>query len=221
MRAIVAPAWNAQAMHRHADARLIVFLGGEMEEESFEGRGRFRRGDFVFRPAWYAHADRAGALGAAYVRLPVTGGAVRRWLALQGWRAARGWIDLDRMPHGDDALSEASAAPYRPPAEHSHLQRAAGMLAGETQPKIAEVAQQLGLQAYELSRRFKPVYGISPAAYRRQARLQRALRLLFEGGESLSRIASDAGYHDQSHFTTELRRETGRTPGALAAELAG
>jgi AraC-like DNA-binding protein len=79
------------------------------------------------------------------------------------------------------------------------------------------VALLFGFEPYAFSRKFKAVFGISPTTYRRQARLQRALSLLFSGASSLARIAADLGYHDQSHFTADIKRETGRTPAQLAA----
>jgi AraC-like DNA-binding protein len=68
---------------------------------------------------------------------------------------------------------------------------------------------------YELTRRFSAEFGMTPSAYRRHARLQRAIQMLSEGAAHLAQIANAAGYHDQSHLTLELRREVGLTPGAL------
>ena len=41
------------------------------------------------------------------------------------------------------------------------------------------------------------------------------------GVDPAGRIALDAGYSDQSHLTTDVRRLTGLTPGALLRERAG
>lgn len=218
MHEVAAP--DRQHLHRHDNARLIVFTGGELAEDSFAGAARFGRGDFVFRPPWYAHADRVSMPGARYVRLPLSDAAVRSWLAQKGWRAARGRVDLEQPLHGDEALADASDAPYAHAADASPLHMASRMLASADAPRVADLAARLDFEPYAFCRRFKASFGLSPAVYRRQARLERALRMLFEGAESLAGIASEAGYHDQSHFTAELKRETGRTPRQLAAEHA-
>jgi AraC-like DNA-binding protein len=217
MRAAAAAAWDVQPLHRHDNARLIVFTAGELVEQCFSRAGRFRPGDCLFRPSWFAHADLTREMGAAYVRLPLSARAVSRWISQHGWRAVRGRVDLTRLPSGDEALSTASEEPYPSTLGSSLLSRAAEMLSQQEPPRVADVAARLAIRPYTLSRHFSAMFGVSPVAYRRQARLQRALGLLFLGADSLAGIASDMGYHDQSHLTADIKRETGRTPAQLAA----
>jgi AraC-like DNA-binding protein len=192
-------------MHRHGDARLVLFLDGEMEESDFEGARRFRRGEFVLRPAHFAHADAAGSEGAAYVRLSAPAAALSRWFARHGWRAGRGRIELGRAVASEELLERASPDAYAPAPPRT--------------PRVRELADELGLEPHELTRRFKAIYGAAPCVYRRQARLQRAIKLLVEDAGQLAQIAAAAGFHDQGHLTTELRRETGLTPKALRSAL--
>lgn len=206
-----------QPLHRHADHRLVVFLGGDMEENSFGGGGRFQRGDFVFRPAWFAHADRACDAATTYTRLTVPRSAALDWISRHGWRAARGRIDLTtRFPTGCEVLQSVSAQAYAESVGALPLQRAAHILATDPHSSVAAVAARFGLEACRFSRDFKRAHGLTPVAYRRQARLQRALRMVFERSHSLAVIAADCGFHDQSQLTHEVRRETGTTPGELA-----
>jgi AraC-like DNA-binding protein len=217
MSVVRAPPRHRQTPHRHEEARLVVFISGEMAEESFGGIGRFTRGEFVFRPAWFGHADCAGIYGAAYTHLPVSRAAARKWVACNGWRAGRGRVELGRLPEGDDVISVALAAPYVECSDRSPVRRAARLLAADAHKPVGQVAIELGMAPYALSRRFQAAFGVSPAAYRRQARLQTAMKMMIEDGQSLAWIACEAGFHDQSHFTTELRRETGLTPRAFIA----
>lgn len=210
----VAPG-SLQALHRHDESRLVLFVSGEMQEETFGGNAQFAAGEFVFRPAYFAHADVTGDCGAAFVRLPVSTRAARRWVARNGWRAARGRATLDRDLHGDDLLESACASAYSPAASSTLMQQAARLLMDDGAPCVRDVAQRLGLAPYQLTRLFAAEYGLTPIAYRQQARLQRAIGLLSEDAASLAEIALVAGYHDQSHLTLDLRRQIGLTPGAL------
>jgi AraC family transcriptional regulator len=49
--------------------------------------------------------------------------------------------------------------------------------------------------------------------------VQSALSLLTSSEFSLSRLAAETGFADQSHLTREVRAATGITPGALRTML--
>lgn len=204
-----------QILHRHDEGRIVLFLGGVMHEEAFEGHAKFVRGDFVFRPAHFAHADTARSGGARFVRLPVSPRAARRWVDRNGWGTARGHVDLDEGSDGDALLEVAGAHVYRQTPPSTPMQHAATALAVEETPRVQDVARRFGMAPYELTRRFAAAFGMTPNTYRRQARVQRAIRLLFERSTSLAQIAIAAGYHDQSHMSAALKRELGLTPGGL------
>ncbi|AKT42480.1 uncharacterized protein CMC5_067060 [Chondromyces crocatus] len=55
---------------------------------------------------------------------------------------------------------------------------------------------------------------MSPKAFIRSVRLQRAVRAL-RAGELLTKVAADAGYYDQSHMNADFRELLGMTPGAF------
>jgi AraC-like DNA-binding protein len=212
---ITATAGAWQPLHRHDEARLVLFLDGEMQEEAFEGRAHFARGDFVFRPSYFAHADLVGNGGSAFVRLPVSQRSVRHWVSRNGWRAARGHVSLDGPLCGDELLRVACAEAYSTSIPSTLMQCVAARLAADSAPRVEEAAGSLGMAPYQLTRRFLAEIGMTPSAYRRHARLQRAIRMLSDGAAQLAQIAIAAGFYDQSHLTMELRRETGLTPGAL------
>ena len=76
------------------------------------------------------------------------------------------------------------------------------------------------LSPYHFSRSFKEAVGGEPQRYVVQRRLERAKTMLRRTREPLALIALEAGFGDQSHFTTIFRREMGVTPGRFRAELA-
>jgi AraC family transcriptional regulator len=76
------------------------------------------------------------------------------------------------------------------------------------------------LSPYHFSRSFKEAIGVGPQRYVIQRRLERAKTLLRRTREPLALIALEAGFGDQSHFTTIFHREMGVTPGRFRAELA-
>lgn len=63
---------------------------------------------------------------------------------------------------------------------------------------------------------FQAATGLSPHAYQNQLRVDLGKRLLAEGMD-LSRVAAEAGFADQSHFTRVFRQYTGATPSQYRA----
>ena len=65
-----------------------------------------------------------------------------------------------------------------------------------------------------VSRGFRQVYGISPNAFRMQARARLAWRRVLQGNVALASIAAETGFADQAHMTRTVQAITERTPGA-------
>ncbi|RZQ62977.1 helix-turn-helix transcriptional regulator [Amycolatopsis suaedae] len=77
--------------------------------------------------------------------------------------------------------------------------------------RVGTAADEAGLSARQLRRRFTAAVGYGPAIYLRVARLQRALELAPHVGD-LARLAAEAGYADQPHLNRDCRELTGQTP---------
>lgn len=79
--------------------------------------------------------------------------------------------------------------------------------------------KDIGLSLRQLERHFQREVGLSPRSLSRIFRLQRGLRL-WESGTitSLTELALESGYYDQSHFTNDFRDFAGISPGAFLAE---
>ena len=99
------------------------------------------------------------------------------------------------------------------------------MAAGNTQVILASAlrfvsslsfdscARSLHLRPETVSRGFKAVYGVTPAAYRLTARARAAFASIQRGELSLADIALSTGFADQAHMTRAVVALTGRAPG--------
>ena len=74
------------------------------------------------------------------------------------------------------------------------------------------MAELAGLSATHFNRRFRVLLRMSPTEYLLALRVQEAQRFLTESSMSMSEIALEAGFSDQSHFTKRFKRVTGLTP---------
>jgi AraC family transcriptional regulator len=79
---------------------------------------------------------------------------------------------------------------------------------------LSEVAAIANLSLAHFSSAFKRSMGISPHAWFRRQRVDRAKMLLLNGDLGLSAIAQSLGYANQSAFGAAFKRETGWTPAA-------
>lgn len=77
---------------------------------------------------------------------------------------------------------------------------------------LDELARIARLSPFHLNRMFCREVGMPPHAFQTQVRIARAKRLLREGW-SISRVAAQTGFTDQSHFTRHFKRLMKLTPG--------
>jgi AraC-like DNA-binding protein len=78
---------------------------------------------------------------------------------------------------------------------------------------LDELAKEARVSTHYLLRSFTRAVGLPPHAYQTHLRVAQARRLL-EKGLSLSSVASQVGFADQSHLSRHFRRTLGFTPGA-------
>ncbi|KAB7771138.1 helix-turn-helix transcriptional regulator [Xanthomonas maliensis] len=81
-----------------------------------------------------------------------------------------------------------------------------------------ELAAVACMSRFHFARVFRALVGISPMDYLRRRRIARAQALLREGRHSISQIACDLCFFDQSHFVRSFRHATGCTPARFAAQ---
>lgn len=76
----------------------------------------------------------------------------------------------------------------------------------------AQLARACDLSVRAFERHFRTTYGISPHDYLRELRIRLSCNALVFSWKSITDIASELGFSDQSHFTKEFRRIMGETP---------
>jgi AraC family transcriptional regulator len=80
--------------------------------------------------------------------------------------------------------------------------------------KLANIADVVGMSQYYFCQLFKQSMGIAPYQYVIQQRVERAKQLLQQTEVTISDIALECGFANQSHFTKHFRKLTGITPKA-------
>lgn len=77
---------------------------------------------------------------------------------------------------------------------------------------IAELANRYGVHPVHVSRAFRRTFGTNVGDYVHGRRIQRACRLLQSTDQTLSSIALELGYFDQSHFNHVFQNFTETSP---------
>ena len=85
---------------------------------------------------------------------------------------------------------------------------------------VSELEEIAGFSAFQLDRRIRRLFGVSTAQYITRSRIDLARHKLERTTETISSIAMDCGYSDQSSFTRQFRHSVGLTPNAYR-ELSG
>jgi AraC-like DNA-binding protein len=94
------------------------------------------------------------------------------------------------------------------------------ILAENPERSLTDLARELAVSPYHLSRIFAAATGCTVSRHRMRLRARSALERLAGGEQDLARLAADLGFADQSHLCRVLRSETGHTPSALRHILA-
>ena len=77
---------------------------------------------------------------------------------------------------------------------------------------LGDLAAAFGISAAQLSRRFRAARGLTPVAYLRSVRLQKARELLTETDDTLQAIAEQCGYRSAFYLSRVFSNHTGRSP---------
>ncbi len=213
-------AWTAHARvprHRHDQAYAAVVLSGCYEECGSLGRFRVGPGDVVVHGRFEAHLDRFGAKGAQILNLVFPESAI---VLPCGLGRAR---DADAIARAAEADISSAWLQFREnviaitstPADWPDM-LAADLVAYPHMP-LRDWAHRRGLAPETLSRGFRKVFGITPAAFRAEARTRTAFARIAGGTEPLAAIAAESGFADQAHMSRATKTLTGKPPGLWRA----
>ncbi len=227
--------------HAHAHAGFTLVVSGSLEEIYTGRRYAVGAGGLHGKPAGEPHANRygpAGALSFLAEVLPHRAAEIRSHIGALDctWALPHGLPNLRAMeicreygqPDGAtplviEALSlEVLAgvarclrdeAPDVPP----WLMRVREQLHDEfsSAVRLGELARTAGVHPVHLARAFRKHFGASPGEYLRRLRLAWARDQIVRTARPVSRIALEAGFADQSHFTRAFRGRYGVTPARL------
>jgi AraC-like DNA-binding protein len=170
-------------------------------------------GNVVLHESFEAHLDRFPAFGAVVlnVRLPVH----------FAFRPGVGTVDdpdaIVRLVERGDSESAAllllSKEVMKPEFQDLPDELAAS-LAQNASISLSGWCEAKGIPAWDLSRSFARLFGISPCAFRARARTRLAWRAIRTARTPLSAIAAHCGFADQAHMTRSIKTMTGRCPSA-------
>jgi AraC-like DNA-binding protein len=115
-----------------------------------------------------------------------------------------------------------TAQPRAPGDLLVHLRRARDHIDGHyVEPlDLASLAEVAGLSRYHFQRLFKATYGLSPAAYLSQRRVERAQDLLRATNLTVTEICHAVGFSSLGSFSARFRELVGETPSAFQARYA-
>lgn len=110
--------------------------------------------------------------------------------------------------------SERRRLPLAPGMERRAVTRACEYLAEHYSENVSleKLACIANLSPFHFNRVFSEQLGLPPHAFQTQLRVLRAQKLLRQG-YSISAVAAQTGFADQSHFTRQFKRLTIITPG--------
>jgi AraC-like DNA-binding protein len=198
--------------HRHKGSYVALVLSGGYEEAGDRGRYRVRPGDVVVHGSFEAHMNRYDPSASEVLNVPLPAAlepcsprvtvsdfdlAVR--LAESDLREAAAFLSADMQPSKTPILDWPD--------------KLAADLYINFNLRLETWASEHHLASATVSRGFFRVFGVTPSAYRAQLRARLAWRRIIERRDSLTSVALDFGFADQSHMTRSVRAITGRTPG--------
>lgn len=82
-------------------------------------------------------------------------------------------------------------------------------------PDIEDIARQLDFSTVSFCRQFKATTGVTPLAFYRNLRMQRARELVETSQKSLTDIAMDLGFTDAAHFSKTFHKHWKLPPSAF------
>ena len=77
---------------------------------------------------------------------------------------------------------------------------------------LEDLSKILGLSVSQLNRKFKAAMGETPIQYLLKVRINKASDKLIKTGETVSEIAYECGFNNQTYFNKQFKKFTGKSP---------
>ena len=110
-----------------------------------------------------------------------------------------GWSMFSRLLHFVDGRYRQNLASF---ARH-HLDQSL---------RISDLATRAGLSVFQFDQRIRFLFGVSPGQYVTRLRIDHARERLRHSSASISEIALECGYSDQTAFSRQFRKIVQLTP---------
>ncbi len=199
--------------HRHDGAFAALVLAGSYVEAGDTGRHRVRAGDVIIHQAWESHIDRFHHLGADVLTLPLAEGCLVPVLGrVTDADTIVRLAERDRAGAAHLLMNQLVAVET---SVEDWPDLLAGALLADPTLSIGCWAEARRLHPSSIARGFRQQFGITPAAFRFNARAHAALRDIRGSVEALVGIAAKHGFADQAHMTRATRMITGLPPSRL------
>lgn len=222
--------------HVHDQTTVVVPLGGSFVESTLKKCIEGKPGVVIVETPESPHENVYGPSGGTNLRLRMSP-ELQRFVECEA-HGRSGHVHAYRIARSmaenmDDALLLECAAleilglvnngpewtPRCPPAFLRDI--VAGLRVNADRGRdIATIARDAQVSPTRLVRSFRRMYGISLARFIRVLQMQRALRLLSDPAISLSTVAAEAGFSDQSHMTRAFAQTHGVTPASMRRSVA-
>jgi AraC family transcriptional regulator len=225
---------------RHANDRatLVAVLDGAYVETAAGRTGTHLPGTLLVRPPGEVHANALDGRGSRCLLVELS---AERLAALEGCRGLFAVVrafpgspasGLARRAADELKASDAAAplalealalellaalarlppGPAGPPPWLESLRETVHDAPGDV--TLSSLACAAGFAPAYVARAFRRHFGCSIGEYLRRRRVERAREALVLSDAPLSRVALEAGFFDQSHFSRVFRRHLGLTPAA-------
>lgn len=210
--------WSAHAAvprHRHEQAYAAIVLAGGYEECGSHGRFRVGPGDVLLHGRFDAHLDRFSTAGADILNLIVPALGLprfRRGRVADADAVAR-LAQHDRRAAGDELVRQLRAQSHDCD-DLDWPDLLAAELLRDPSCRLDAWARRNGLAAATVSRGFGRTFGVTPAAFRLEARTQLAFTRIVTSTQPLADLAQATGFADQAHLTRAVKALTGVPPAA-------
>lgn len=207
--------------HDHEAANITIVLRGGFDEQIERRSITASRGSVIVKPAGARHANHYGASAVECITIEVPSSVriddARHFVApLFALLAER--LRTDRTALDVEELVWRIAAPRRREPHAAWLSTVEQLLREERVTSLARLAAAVGRHPAHVAREFRSHYGCSAGEFVRACRIDGAAEALRATARSISDIALDSGFYDQSHFTNVFRRFLGITPERYRAQ---
>lgn len=226
---------GVQARHSHPFTQISFLLSGQLFEQHRRWNWTPTACAFGRKPAGIPHENRWGNEGALIFSVKLYGGELEATEAQED----PGWSAMEPQPLLPELVR---ACILSPPASREEpmwdllalrhrqspsaggpplwLVRAQEAIREDPDLTISEVARLAGVHRAHFSTTFRNYYAIPPSVFRRNVLVARAITDVVCARRSLTRVAYDVGFSDQSHMSRSVRAVVGISPRSLRALLA-